>query len=182
MSDGLAREHWHPPRDRLAERDPVQLWRARWAMWRGDVQRQGLASVQEVKRISETLRDLSGEELAQRIRRLSTQLRFLGDATPGQSQPEWTAVRDQLLACWCDMARRVLGMFPHDTQIRAAVEMHNGYLVQLAPGEGKTLAIGLTAALYASAQRPCHIITANDYLADRDADSGQLSLPVGQSA
>lgn len=170
MSDGLAREQWHPPRDRLAERDPLSLWRARWALWRGDVERQGLASVQQVKHISDEVRTLSHEELAQTIRRLSVQLRFLGDATPGHHRPDWVAVRDRLLAGWCDMARRVLGMFPHDTQIRAAVEMHNGYLVQLAPGEGKTLAIGLTAALYACAQRPCHIITANDYLADRDAE------------
>jgi preprotein translocase subunit SecA len=51
--------------------------------------------------------------------------------------------------------------------------MHNGHLVQLAPGEGKTLAIGLTAALYASAGRPCHVITANDYLAERDAQTMQ---------
>jgi preprotein translocase subunit SecA len=57
--------------------------------------------------------------------------------------------------------------------------MHNGHLVQLAPGEGKTLAIGLAAALYAGAGRPCHVITANDYLAQRDADSMARLLILG---
>lgn len=170
MSAGLERELWHPPRDRLATRDALRMWRARWAFWRGNVERQGAFSVQQVKRVSAQVRETDIAELAKNIRQLSVRLRFLGDAIPGEYRPEWVTVRDHLLGCWCEMAHRVLGMFPHDTQIRAAIEMHNGYMVQLAPGEGKTLAIGLTSALYASAQRPCHVVTANDYLADRDAE------------
>lgn len=179
MSAGLEREQWHPPRDRLATRDALLLWRARWALWRGKVERQGSLSVQQVKQASAQAREIEGNELSQTIRKLSLRLRFLGDAVPGEHRPEWVCVRDQLLGCWCEMARRVLGMFPHDTQIRAAIEMHNGYLVQLAPGEGKTLAIGLAAAMYASAQRPCHVVTANDYLADRDAELMRPLLATG---
>jgi preprotein translocase subunit SecA len=169
MSSGLRREDWHPPRDRLATRDVWSLWRARWANLSGAVTQRGKASLAACHEASAQARPLADAALSQTIRDLSHRLRFLGTPTPGDYRTDWLTLRDQLLGHWCEMAKRVLGMFPHDTQIRAALEMHNGYMVQLAPGEGKTLAIGLTSALYASAQRPCQVITANDYLAERDA-------------
>ena len=55
-------------------------------------------------------------------------------------------------------------------QLLAALAMTEGYLIQLAPGEGKTLAIGIASVLIAWAGKPLHIITANDYLAARDAE------------
>ncbi|WP_321417651.1 hypothetical protein [uncultured Desulfobacter sp.] len=45
----------------------------------------------------------------------------------------------------------------------------SGRSFQLAPGEGKTLALALVGALYGWTGRPCHVVTANDYLAERDA-------------
>ncbi|WP_051321326.1 hypothetical protein [Chrysiogenes arsenatis] len=64
---------------------------------------------------------------------------------------------------------RLLGMEPYQVQMAAILAMFDGYLVQLAPGEGKTLTIGLLAILFGWSNRPCHVITANDYLAERDA-------------
>lgn len=55
-------------------------------------------------------------------------------------------------------------------QLLAALAMTDGYLIQLAPGEGKTLAIAIASVLIAWAGKPLHIITANDYLAARDAE------------
>ena len=55
-------------------------------------------------------------------------------------------------------------------QLLAALAMTEGYLIQLAPGEGKTLAIAIASVLVAWAGKPLHIITANDYLAARDAE------------
>lgn len=55
-------------------------------------------------------------------------------------------------------------------QLLAALAMTEGYLIQLAPGEGKTLAIAIASVLIAWAGKPLHIITANDYLAARDAE------------
>lgn len=55
-------------------------------------------------------------------------------------------------------------------QLLAALAMTEGYLIQLAPGEGKTLAVAIAAVLVAWAGKPLHIITANDYLAARDAE------------
>ena len=55
-------------------------------------------------------------------------------------------------------------------QLLAALAMTQGYLIQLAPGEGKTLAVAIAAVLIAWTGKPLHIVTANDYLAERDAD------------
>jgi len=73
------------------------------------------------------------------------------------------------LAILREMCRRTLGMEPYVVQLLSVLAMFDGYLVQLSPGEGKTLTIGLLAVLYGWTGKPCHIITANDYLAQRDA-------------
>ena len=67
------------------------------------------------------------------------------------------------------IAQRVLGLTPTHAQLEAATAMLNGRLVQLAPGEGKTLAIAMVGVILAWRGRPCHVVTANEYLAERDA-------------
>ena len=63
-------------------------------------------------------------------------------------------------------------------QLLAAIAMTEGYLIQLAPGEGKTLSVALAAVLIAWTDKPLHIITSNDYLAARDAE---LMSPLYQA-
>lgn len=74
------------------------------------------------------------------------------------------------LAALCEVARRVLGQDPYDVQVMAALGMLDGYLMQVAPGEGKTLTLALVAVIRGWEPGPCHLITANEYLAARDAD------------
>ncbi|HEV7912404.1 MAG TPA: hypothetical protein VGP22_01455, partial [Albitalea sp.] len=62
-----------------------------------------------------------------------------------------------------------LGLEPFDTQWRAALVLLDGRLAEMATGEGKTLAMALAATLAALAGRRVHVITANDYLVERDA-------------
>lgn len=62
-----------------------------------------------------------------------------------------------------------LGFAPHDTQHLAAWTMLQGCLVEMATGEGKTVAMFLAAACAGLAGVPVHVLTANDYLAERDA-------------
>lgn len=62
-----------------------------------------------------------------------------------------------------------LGERPYDVQLLCALAMADCNLVQLAPGEGKTLSLALVAILFAWQGKPCHVVTANDYLAQRDA-------------
>ncbi len=73
------------------------------------------------------------------------------------------------LAVVAEMARRRLGLAPYPVQLMGALAVWRGYLIEMATGEGKTLTIALAASLSGWTGRSCHVITANDYLATRDA-------------
>ncbi|BBB90712.1 MAG TPA: hypothetical protein PKA28_09560 [Methylomusa anaerophila] len=66
-------------------------------------------------------------------------------------------------------ARRVLGIKPFDTQVIAAIALHQGKMVEMQTGEGKTLAAVMPAYLNALTGKGVHVLTFNDYLARRDA-------------
>jgi preprotein translocase subunit SecA len=66
-------------------------------------------------------------------------------------------------------AERTLGYAPHPNQLETALALLKGSVVDLATGEGKTLAAALAASLLAGAKRGVHVATANSYLAGRDA-------------
>ena len=66
---------------------------------------------------------------------------------------------------------QTLGLRLHDTQLLAATLMLDQQLVEMATGEGKTLAMATAAAVAALAGIPVHLVTANDYLAERDAQT-----------
>jgi preprotein translocase subunit SecA len=72
------------------------------------------------------------------------------------------------LACVAEASKRRLGLTPYPTQLLAAWLMLDGQLAEMATGEGKTLAAGLAAAAAALAGVPVHLLTANDYLVQRD--------------
>lgn len=94
----------------------------------------------------------------------------------------------RLLALLRELCRRELGLRPYDVQMLCALAMLDRHLVQLAPGEGKTLTLGLVAVIFAWSGRPCHVMTANDYLAARDVQElqplyrrcGLQAVAVGQ--
>ena len=66
-------------------------------------------------------------------------------------------------------ATGTLGLTPREPQLLAAAVLLDHRMAEMATGEGKTLAIGLAAAVAALAGMPVHVVTANDYLAARDA-------------
>jgi preprotein translocase subunit SecA len=74
------------------------------------------------------------------------------------------------LALGSEAGRRALGLDPYDTQLLAAAVLCDGKVAQVQTGEGKTLAAALAAAFCAMRDGGVHILTANDYLARRDAE------------
>ncbi len=84
-----------------------------------------------------------------------------------------TASVSTALAAVCVAAHRVLGWEPHPPQRAAAARLLDGRLVELDTGEGKTLAAALAACVSAMAGVPTHVVTVNDYLAERDARAMQ---------
>jgi preprotein translocase subunit SecA len=65
---------------------------------------------------------------------------------------------------------RQLGLNPYDVQIMAGIAMHQGKLIEMQTGEGKTLAALFPAYLNAITGKGVHVLTFNDYLAQRDAN------------
>ena len=74
----------------------------------------------------------------------------------------------QALGVACALATEVLGQTPREPQRLAAAALLDNHMAEMATGEGKTLAIGLAAAVAALAGIPVHVVTANAYLAARD--------------
>ncbi|WP_130616285.1 preprotein translocase subunit SecA [Cohnella abietis] len=91
-----------------------------------------------------------------------------------QSEAKAGTPLDKLLidayALICEAAQRTLGMRPYEVQIMAAIALHEGNLVEMQTGEGKTLAAVMPAYLNAIMGKGVHILTFNDYLANRDAE------------
>ena len=75
---------------------------------------------------------------------------------------------------------RVIGEFPYRVQIMGAVVLHRGDIAEMKTGEGKTLTAVMPAYLNALDGKGVHIITVNEYLAQRDAEwMGEIHRSLG---
>ncbi|MNZ44851.1 preprotein translocase subunit SecA [compost metagenome] len=81
---------------------------------------------------------------------------------------------DELLvdayALVCEAAKRTLGIQPYEVQVMAAIALHERFLIEQHTGEGKTLSAVMPAYLNALTGEGVHVLTFNDYLANRDAE------------
>ena len=81
---------------------------------------------------------------------------------------------DQLLpeafAVVREAAKRTLGQRHYDVQIMGGAALHRGNIAEMRTGEGKTLVATLPSYLNALAGRGVHVVTVNDYLAERDSE------------
>jgi preprotein translocase subunit SecA len=86
----------------------------------------------------------------------------------------------QFLAIAREASERATTLRPFDVQLLGALRMLAGDVVEMATGEGKTLAGAIAAAGYAIGGRHVHVISVNDYLARRDAEwMGPLLQAMG---
>ncbi|QIK56441.1 preprotein translocase subunit SecA [Erysipelothrix sp. HDW6A] len=69
-----------------------------------------------------------------------------------------------------EAAYRVIGEFPYFVQLMGGIILHQGDIAEMRTGEGKTLTAILPAYLNALEGKGVHVITVNEYLADRDAN------------
>ena len=107
------------------------------------------------------LSGVSDDDLADRARALRARIASGSDAAS-----EIVLV----FALAAEASRRRLGLRPYDEQLVAGAALHRGRAVQVQTGEGKTLAAVFPACLDAMTGRGVHVLTANDYLARRDAE------------
>jgi preprotein translocase subunit SecA len=107
-----------------------------------------------------TLADVRDGELARVADELRQRARSDGD-------PDDLLV--EVFAVAAEGATRRLGLRPFHVQLEGAVGLHQGNVVEMPTGEGKTLVAVFPATLHALGGRGVHVLTSNDYLAARDA-------------
>ncbi|MBU0549644.1 MAG: preprotein translocase subunit SecA [Candidatus Omnitrophica bacterium] len=153
--------------------------------------------VDSVNKLEPLIEKLSDEELRQKTswlreeinkesRRYESEIKEQEDLLASVAMPEererakeklkssrnkiFSGILPEAFAVVREASLRTIGMRHFDVQIAGGVVLHEGRIVEMATGEGKTLVATLPAYLNALLNRGVHIITVNDYLARRDAE------------
>lgn len=79
-------------------------------------------------------------------------------------------IRNEAFALCREVSKRVMGMRHFDVQIIGGLALHEGKIAEMRTGEGKTLVATLAVYLNALSGDGVHVVTVNDYLAERDAN------------
>ena len=113
----------------------------------------------------------SGPSLAEQV----NQLRWLA-----KSGHHLRSLLPQAFALGVEASRRVLGKTHYPVQIMGGIALIEGYIAEMQTGEGKTLTAVLPALLRSLPGRGWHVLTANEYLAKRDAEEmGRVFQELG---
>lgn len=120
-----------------------------------------LREASKIHNQADAIRSISDEELASRIkeRRWQFQRREKGKS------PSFSGA----LVLISEAADRILGLRPYPVQIMGSLSLLENFLIEMATGEGKTLTAAMAAVVASWKGLPCHVVTVNDYLAQRDA-------------
>lgn len=129
--------------------------------------------LRQVNRLGPVMKILSDEELAGQTEKL--RLEYQRHRSLDKLLPEaFATVREA--------AYRTIGLYPYDVQILGGIALYEGHIAEMKTGEGKTLVAALPAYLMSLAGRGVHVVTVNDYLANRDAmDIGRIHRFLGVS-
>jgi preprotein translocase subunit SecA len=137
--------------------------------------RQMQSTVDAINAIEPEMETLSDEALRAKTREFRDRLEQ-GETLDNLLVEAFATVREA--------AKRTLGQRHFDVQLLGGIVLHNGKIAEMKTGEGKTLVATLPVYLNALEGKGVHVVTVNDYLAQRDARwMGQiyefLGLTVG---
>lgn len=132
--------------------------------------------------------------LVDKVNALEAQMEALDDNALAQKTQEFKqrhqngesldALLPEAFAVCREASKRVNGMRHYDVQLIGGITLHEGKIAEMKTGEGKTLMATLAMYLNALSGKGVHVVTVNDYLAQRDAELnralfGFLGLTVG---
>jgi preprotein translocase subunit SecA len=130
----------------------------------------GTRNDRELKRLS---------KIVQKINEFEAQLEPLTDEALAAQTPEFKrrlaegepldSLLPEAFATVREVGKRVLGMRHFDVQMIGGIALHEGKIAEMRTGEGKTLVATLPAYLNSLSGKGVHLVTVNDYLANRDA-------------
>lgn len=130
--------------------------------------------VGEVNKLSDTYSKMSDAELKKQTKVLKKRLQEKGVTLDDILPEAFSVVREA--------SSRVLSMRHFDVQLIGGMVLHEGNVAEMKTGEGKTLVATLPTYLNALTEKGVHVVTVNDYLAQRDAGwMGQLYDFLGLS-
>ncbi|MFA5459008.1 MAG: preprotein translocase subunit SecA [Bacilli bacterium] len=115
----------------------------------------------EIEALKDDIAKLSDEELKNKTLNFREQLQN-GATIDDIIVPAFAVVREA--------ATRVIGETPYYVQLLGAIAIHKGNIAEMKTGEGKTLVAVMPAYLNALTGKGVHIVTVNEYLAQRDAE------------
>jgi preprotein translocase subunit SecA len=128
-----------------------------WSAWRLRAWRR---QAERIADAADALHSLADAELERRAVAMRWQAQC-GESLDGLLWEAYALVREA--------SRRVRGQTHFEVQLLAGIALFHGLVTEMQTGEGKTLTAVLPAFLHALSGEGCHIVTANDYLAGRDA-------------
>ncbi|MCE3040405.1 preprotein translocase subunit SecA [Helicobacter anatolicus] len=117
--------------------------------------------VQEINQLESKYQELDDEALKQSFLELQKSVR--------EGQKNLDDVLSDSFAITREASKRVLGMRHFDVQLIGGMVLHEGRIAEMKTGEGKTLVATLPVILNALSGKGIHVVTVNDYLANRDA-------------
>ena len=130
-------------------------------------------TVQKINSLEPEISKLSDEELKNKT------VEFRGRLKDGETLDD---LLPEAFAVVREAAKRTLGQRHYDVQLIGGIVLHKGMIAEMKTGEGKTLVETLPAYLNALEGKGVHIVTVNDYLAQRDAEwMGQVFRFLGLS-
>ena len=116
--------------------------------------------VDEINLFEDHLRDLSDQEILAKTEELKSKY---------EQQNDLDAILPEAFAVVREASVRTLGLRHYDAQMVGGITLHQGKIAEMKTGEGKTLVSTLPAYLNSISGEPVHIVTVNEYLAERDA-------------
>ena len=130
--------------------------------------------VDEINNLSAKYEKMTDKELREQTDKLKKQLQ--------RKNVTLDTILPDAFALVREASTRVLGMRHFDVQLIGGIALHEGNVAEMKTGEGKTLVATLPAYLNALSDKGVHVVTVNDYLAQRDADwMGELYNFLGIS-
>ncbi len=130
--------------------------------------------VDEINKLAPKYEKMSDKELREQTDKLKKRLTYKTVTLDTVLPDAFALVREA--------STRVLKMRHFDVQLIGGIALHEGNVAEMKTGEGKTLVATLPAFLNALSGKGVHIVTVNDYLAQRDADwMGELYDYLGVS-
>jgi len=114
--------------------------------------------ISEIKNYSSGLINLTEDELSYKIETIKKKAE---KESLENILIEWFALTQEA-------SYRTIGLRHFDTQLKAGILLHDGNIVEMKTGEGKTLASSLPIALNGLSKKGVHVVTVNEYLAERD--------------